>query len=51
VAATKMKRLADELAEEKHRSVEATTQFNTLSTGRSILYVDHLRDEGLLFIF
>jgi cell division septum initiation protein DivIVA len=41
VAAEK-KRLEDELTEEKRKAVEATAQFNTMSTGRSILYVGDL---------
>jgi hypothetical protein len=41
-AAAKKKRLEDELAEEKCKAVEATAQFNTMSTGRAILYVGDL---------
>jgi hypothetical protein len=33
VAATGKKRLEDELAEERRKAVEATTQFNTAGTG------------------
>jgi hypothetical protein len=41
------KRLEDELAEEKCKAVEATTQFNTMATGRSSLRVDNrFREEG-----
>jgi hypothetical protein len=36
----KRKRLEDELAEEKCKVVEATAQFNTKATGRSIFYVN-----------
>jgi hypothetical protein len=36
------KRLEDELAEEKSKVVEATTQSNTMSIGRSILYIGDL---------
>jgi hypothetical protein len=39
VAAEK-KRLEDELAEEKRKTVEATAQFNFMATGRSIFCVD-----------
>jgi histidinol-phosphate/aromatic aminotransferase/cobyric acid decarboxylase-like protein len=39
-AAAEKKRLEDELAEEKSKVVEATTQFNTMATGRSNLYVN-----------
>jgi hypothetical protein len=49
--AAEKKRLKDELAEEKRKAMEATAQFNTMSTGRSILRVDDLRVEGLLAIF
>jgi predicted amidophosphoribosyltransferase len=49
--AAKKKRLEDELAEERRKAVEGTAQFNTMSTGRSILYVDDLKDGGLLVIF
>jgi hypothetical protein len=42
VAAAEMKRPEDELAEEKHKAVEATAQFNTMATGRSNLRVDDL---------
>jgi hypothetical protein len=45
------KRLEDDLTKERRKAVEATAQFNTMSTGRSILYVDDLKDEGLLVIF
>jgi hypothetical protein len=41
-AAVEKKRLEDELAEEKCKAVEATAQFNTMSTGRSILYISDL---------
>jgi hypothetical protein len=37
VAAAEKKRLEDELAEEKCKAIEATTQFNTMSIGRSNL--------------
>jgi hypothetical protein len=40
VAAAEKKRLEDEFAEEKHKAVEATAQFNTMATGRSNLHVD-----------
>jgi predicted nucleic acid-binding Zn-ribbon protein len=33
VAAADKKKLEDELAEEKRKAVEATTQFNTVATG------------------
>jgi predicted dithiol-disulfide oxidoreductase (DUF899 family) len=36
-AAAEKKKLKDELAEERRKAVEATTQFNTASTGRSSL--------------
>jgi hypothetical protein len=39
-ATAEKKRLEDELAEEKPKATEATTQFNTLSIGRSNLCVD-----------
>jgi hypothetical protein len=41
------KRLEDELAEEKRKAMEATTQFNTLCIGRTNLRVDDLVEEGL----
>jgi hypothetical protein len=41
VAAEK-KRLEDELAEEKRKATEATSQFNALSIGRSNRHVDDL---------
>jgi hypothetical protein len=47
-AAAEKKRLKDELVEERRKAVEATVQFNAMSTGRSIIYVDDLSDEGLL---
>jgi hypothetical protein len=34
VAAADKKRLEDELAEERHKAVEATAQFNTAAIGR-----------------
>jgi hypothetical protein len=37
--AAKKKRLEDELAEDKHNTKEATTQFNTVAIGRSDLRV------------
>jgi hypothetical protein len=42
VAVAEKKRLEDELAEEKRKAVEATAQFNTMSTGRSNLRADDL---------
>jgi hypothetical protein len=42
VVAAEKKRLEDELAEEKRKAIEATAQFNTMSTDRSILYVGDL---------
>jgi hypothetical protein len=36
------KRLEDELAEEKRKAVEATAQFNTMSTGKLNLYANDL---------
>jgi hypothetical protein len=36
VVAAENKRLEDELVEEKRKAVEATAQFNTMATGRSI---------------
>jgi hypothetical protein len=52
VAAAEKKRLEDELAEEKCKAMEATTQFNTISIGRSNLRVDDLvyQEGGLLVI-
>jgi uncharacterized protein YbaP (TraB family) len=47
-AAAEKKRLEDELIEERRKAMEATVQFNAMSTGRSIIYVDDLSDEGLL---
>jgi hypothetical protein len=47
-AAAEKKRLKDELVEERRKAVEATVQFHAMSTGRSIIYVDDLSDEGLL---
>jgi hypothetical protein len=37
-----MKRLEDELVEEKRKAMEATAQFNTMATGRSNLHADDL---------
>jgi hypothetical protein len=39
VAAADMKKLEDELAEEKRKAVEATAEFNTAATGRSNPYL------------
>jgi uncharacterized protein involved in exopolysaccharide biosynthesis len=39
VVAAENKRLEDELVEEKRKAVEATAQFNTMATGRSIFFV------------
>jgi predicted nucleic acid-binding Zn-ribbon protein len=50
-AAAEKKMLEDELAEERRKAVEATAQFNTMSTSRSILYADDLEDGDLLVIF
>jgi FKBP-type peptidyl-prolyl cis-trans isomerase len=41
-AAAEKRRFEDELAEEKRKAVEATAQFNTMSTGRSNLHADNL---------
>jgi septal ring factor EnvC (AmiA/AmiB activator) len=41
-AAAEKKRLEDELAEEKRKAVKATTQFNTMATGRPKLCVNDL---------
>jgi hypothetical protein len=41
-AAAEKKRLEDELAKERRKAVEATAQFNTMATGRSILFADDL---------
>jgi predicted nucleic acid-binding Zn-ribbon protein len=41
-AAAEMKRLEDELTEEKRKVVEATAQFNTMATGRSNLRADDI---------
>jgi hypothetical protein len=49
VAAAEKKRLEDGLAEEKRKAVEATSQFNTVATGRSNLYAEDLfGEEGRL---
>jgi hypothetical protein len=37
-AVAEKKRLEDELAKEKRKAVDATTQFNTMATGRSNPY-------------
>jgi hypothetical protein len=50
-AAVEKKRLEDELAEERRKAMEATSQFNMMATGRSILYADNLKDGDLLVIF
>jgi hypothetical protein len=50
VAAAEKKRLEDELAEEKRKAVEATAQFNTMSTGRLNLRADDLVEKGLLVV-
>jgi hypothetical protein len=44
--ASEKKRLEDELAEEKCKAIEATTQFNTVSTARSNLCLDDLVEAG-----
>jgi hypothetical protein len=49
VAAAEKKRLEDELAKDKRKGVEATAQFNTMSTGWSNLHVDDLV-EGLFVV-
>jgi histidinol-phosphate/aromatic aminotransferase/cobyric acid decarboxylase-like protein len=49
VAAEKM-RLEDELAEEKRKAIEATAQFNTVSTGRSNLHLGGLVEGGLFVL-
>jgi hypothetical protein len=41
-AASKKKRLEDELVEEKRKAVEATAQFNTAATGRSNIHANDL---------
>jgi hypothetical protein len=41
-----MKRLEDDLAEEKRKATEANAQFNTLSIGRSNLRVDDFIERG-----
>jgi hypothetical protein len=41
-----MKRLEDDLAEEKRQATEANAQFNTLSIGRSNLRVDDFIERG-----
>jgi regulator of sigma D len=41
-AAAKKGRLEDELAEEKHKAKEATTQFNTLTIGKVEICIDSL---------
>jgi hypothetical protein len=46
-AAAEKKRLEDELAEEKWKAMDATTQFNIVSTGRSNLRVDDVVEEDL----
>jgi molybdenum-dependent DNA-binding transcriptional regulator ModE len=38
VVAADKKKLEDELAEERRKVVEATVQFNTAATGRSIVF-------------
>jgi hypothetical protein len=50
VAAAEKKRPEDKLVEEKRKAVEATEQFNTMSTGRSNLRADNLVEEGLLVV-
>jgi hypothetical protein len=47
-AAVEMKRLEDELTEEKRKAVEATAQFNTMSTGRSNLRADNIFEEKVI---
>jgi hypothetical protein len=42
VATAEMRRLEDELAEEKCKATEATAQFNTLSIGRPNHRIDDL---------
>jgi histidinol-phosphate/aromatic aminotransferase/cobyric acid decarboxylase-like protein len=48
MAAAEKKRLKDELAKEKRKAMEATTQFNTMSTGRSNLRADDLFEEKVV---
>jgi hypothetical protein len=47
-ATAEKKRLDNELAEEKHKTVEATAQFNTMATGRSNLRVDDLFEKRVI---
>jgi hypothetical protein len=47
-ASAEKKRLEDELVEEKRKATEATAQFNTVSIGRSNLFVQ--QQEGLFVI-
>jgi hypothetical protein len=47
-AAAEKKRLKDELVKDKREAMEATTQFNTMSTGRSNLRADDLFEEKVV---
>jgi hypothetical protein len=47
-AAAEKKRLKDELVKDKRKAMEATTQFNTMSTGRSNLRADDLFEEKVV---
>jgi acetyl-CoA carboxylase alpha subunit len=49
VAAVEKKKLEDELAEEKRKATEATTQFNVLSISRSGRRIDDLV-MGVVFV-
>jgi hypothetical protein len=42
VAAAEKKRREDKLAEEKRKAMEATAQFNSMTTGRLNLHADDL---------
>jgi hypothetical protein len=47
-AGAEKKRLEDELAEEKHKAMEPTAQFNTMATARSNLHADDLFFEKMV---
>jgi hypothetical protein len=50
VATAEKKRLEDELAEEKRKAMDATTQFSSISIGRLNLRVDDLVKEGFFVV-
>jgi hypothetical protein len=48
VVTAEKKRLEDELTEEKRKAMEATTQFNTMATGRSNHHAEDLFEKKVV---